>query len=280
MILPLQITSNREMNMMVPRKHSPHIGLHLYGVAAAALGVIGLGWGDFATNWQRVQLDVPHREALAYFTAAYELVIGLAILWRRTARSAALLLTFLYAIFALLWVIQIFAVPGVYDSWGNFFEEFSLVMGGVVAFSSLAPKDSPWAARTAIFSRLFGVCVISFGLVHFISFAGAASWVPRWIPPGQKFWIAATGTFFFMAAGAILSGVMARLASRLLTIMIVCFEILVWIPRLIASPHDHFNWSGNAICCAIAAAAWVVSDSINQLGPSYASLRLRPASAA
>ena len=268
------------MNTTTPRKHSPHIGLHLYGVAAVALGVIGLAWGDFATNWQRVQLDVPYREALAYFTAAYELVIGLAILWRRTARGAALLLTLLYSVFALLWVIQIFAVPGVYDSWGNFFEEFSLVMGGVVAFSSLAPKDSPWAARTAIFSRLFGVCVISFGLVHFISFAGAASWVPRWIPPGQKFWIAATGTFFFMAAGAILSGVMARLASRLLTIMIVCFELLVWVPRLIASPHDHFSWSGNAICSAIAAAAWVVSDSIDQLGPSYGSLRLRPASAA
>jgi uncharacterized membrane protein len=78
------------MNTTTPRKHSPHIGLHLYGVAAVALGVIGLAWGDFATNWQRVQLDVPHREALAYFTAAYELVIGLAILWRRTAVDPSL----------------------------------------------------------------------------------------------------------------------------------------------------------------------------------------------
>ncbi|HVH86045.1 MAG TPA: hypothetical protein VM912_04920, partial [Terriglobales bacterium] len=224
--------------------------------------------------------DVPYREAFAYFTAAYELVLGLATLWRRTARSAALLLTLLYAVFALLWVIQIFAVPGVYDSWGNFFEELSLLMGGAVAFALLAPPDSPWAGRTAIFIRLYGVCVISFGLVHFIYFANAASWVPRWVPPGQKFWIAATGTFFFMAAGAILSGVMAGLASRLLALMIVCFEILVWVPRLMTSPHDHFNWSGNAICIAMAAAAWVVSDSINQLGPSYESLRFRPASAA
>ncbi len=263
--------------MMTLGKHSPHIGLQLYGIATVALGVVGLRWGDFATNWQRVQPDVPFREALAYLTAAYELLVGVAILWRRTARSAALLLSLLYAVFTLLWVIQIFAAPGVYDSWGNFFEEFSLAMGGAVAFCSLAPADSPWAGGTAIFCRLYGICVISFGLVHFIYFAGAASWVPTWIPPGQKFWTAATGTFFFMAAGAILSGVKAKLASRLLTIMIVCFEILVWIPRLIASPHDHFNWSGNGISIAMAAAAWVVSDSINQLGPSYATLRLRPA---
>lgn len=140
--------------MTTTRRFSPYIGLHLYGVAAIALGIVGLVWGDFATNWQRVQPDVPYREAFAYFTAAYELVLGLATLWRRTARSAALLLTLLYAVFALLWVIQIFAVPGVYDSWGNFFEELSLVMGGAVAFALLAPPDSPWAGRTAIFIPL------------------------------------------------------------------------------------------------------------------------------
>jgi hypothetical protein len=28
-------------------------------------------------------------------------------------------------------------------------------------------------------------------------------------------------------------------------------------------PHKHFNWAGNAICIAIAGAAWVVSDSIS-----------------
>ena len=55
---------------------------------------------------------------------------------------------------------------------------------------------------------------------------------------------------------------MAPLASRLLTAEIVGFELLVWIPKLLASPHDHFNWAGNAICVAIAGATWAVSDSI------------------
>ncbi len=181
-------------------------------------------------------------------------------------------MTFLYAIFTLLWVIQVIHVPLVYDGWGNVFEELSLAMGGAVAFTVLAPAGSPWAGRTALFVRLYGICPISFGLVHIIYFAGAATWVPIWLPPGQKFWVAATGAFFFMSALAILTGIKAGLASRLLTVMIGGFEALIWLPRLMAAPHDHVNWAGNVICIAMAAAAWVVSDAIVQLGESYSRL--------
>jgi hypothetical protein len=48
--------------------------------------------------------------------------------------------------------------------------------------------------------------------------------------------------------------------------MIAGFEALVWAPRLVATPHLHFAWAGNAICLAIAGAAWVVADSISESG--------------
>jgi len=262
----------RDSITMTTRILSTRLGLWAFGLAAIILGVVGLAWGDFATNWQRVQPGVPFREPLAYFAAAAELLSGLAIFWRRTAQAGALFLTILYSIFALLWVVQIFTSPLVYDNWGNFFEEFSIVTGGAVAFTLLAPPDSRWASKSALFIRLYGVCPISFGVVHFIYFSGAATWVPRWIPPGQKFWIGATGAFFLMAAAAILSGAMASLAVRLLTVMIFGFEVLVWVPRLVSASHDHFNWAGNAICIALGAGAWVVSDAISQLGKSYASV--------
>jgi hypothetical protein len=70
--------------------------------------------------------------------------------------------------------------------------------------------------------------------------------------------------FFLMAAAAILSGVLSGLASRLLTAQILGFEILIWIPKVIAGPHEHFPWSGNAISVALSAAAWVVSDGITE----------------
>jgi hypothetical protein len=77
------------------------------------------------------------------------------------------------------------------------------------------------------------------------------------------FWAYATTLGFFGAAIAILTGIMAPLAARLLTAEIVIFELLFWIPNVTAGPGNHFNWSGNAICIAIAGAAWVVSDSIS-----------------
>jgi uncharacterized membrane protein len=105
------------------------------------------------------------------------------------------------------------------------------VIAGAVAFTILAPQDSRWSRLTVLFSRLYGACVVSFGLTHFIYFSAAANWVPRWIPPRQKFWIAATGAFFLMAAAAIFSGIAALLAPRLLTMMIFGFEILIGYPN-------------------------------------------------
>jgi hypothetical protein len=45
--------------------------------------------------------------------------------------------------------------------------------------------------------------------------------------------------------------------------MIVSFEVLIWLPKLAAAPHDHFTWSGNAVCIALAASAWAVADLID-----------------
>ena len=174
------------------------------------------------------------------------------------------MLASLYSIFALLWVPSILGSPKVYDVWGNFFEESALVIAGVVLYASLAPPDSVWAEKEPQISRLFGICVISFALEHLFYISGTASFVPKWIPPGQLFWAIATAICFLLAAMAILSGFLAGLACRLLTAMIVGFEVLVWAPRLFTFPHEHFSWAGNGICLALAGAAWVVADSMSE----------------
>jgi len=172
-------------------------------------------------------------------------------------------LTILYSIFTLLWVVRVCAVPLVYDGWGNVFEELSLVIGGAVAYASLAPAGSPLAGKAGVIARVYGICPISFAIVHLINLAGIATWVPKWLPPGQMFWAVTTAVCFLLAAAAILSGIQAGLAARLLTAEIVGFEILVWVPKFIAAPHEHFNWAGNAISLAMVAAIWVVSDALN-----------------
>jgi uncharacterized membrane protein YphA (DoxX/SURF4 family) len=239
-----------------------HLGRYIYGGGAIVLGLIGLVWRDFATGWQHVAPTVPFHTLLAITTAMIEIAAGAALLWRQSARIGAGVLTAIYSIFTLLWAVQIFKTPGTYDPWGNFFEELSLVIAGLVLCASLAPRNCSCARCKHLMSRLYGLCVISFALEHIISFSFIVFWVPKWIPPGQVFWAATTTICFLLAAAAILSGIQAALAARLLTAMIVGFGMFVWAPRLFSAPHDHFTWSANGINLVMVAAAWVVADSL------------------
>ena len=63
-----------------------------------------------------------------------------------------------------------------------------------------------------------------------------------------------------LAAVALLTGFMARLASRLTTAMIVGFGLLVWLPALFADSHSFLNWSESVETLGIAATAWIVAD--------------------
>jgi len=127
---------------------------------------------------------------------------------------------------------------------------------------------------------LFGVCPISFGIVHIKDMPGLLTAIPAWLPPNQMFWAYATTLGFFAAAVAILTGILAPLAARLLTAEILVFEFLFWIPNLSAGPHNHFNWAANGISIAIAGASWVVADSISAAAkskpvPAESPVRLR-----
>ena len=237
------------------------LGRHLYGAAAIIFGAATIFWYDF-NIWQGIAVlgKGPYAEPMVYVAAVAVLAGGLAIQWRGTAQIGAVVLGTVYLLVALLWIPGIARAPLVYDHWGNFFEQFSIFSGALIAYASLAP-ESPRAPRLAWIGRVcFGVCVISFMLEQAFYLQATAGFVPKWIPPGQMFWAITTTVAFALAAVAILSGRQALLASRLLTAMILLFGLLIWLPAIFADPHSHFNWSENAQNFAILASAWVLAD--------------------
>ena len=243
-----------------------NLGRHVFGLAAIAFGIITLVWHDF-NGWQQIRPlgNVPHREILVYLAASIELFGGIAIQWPRMVRAGALALGTIYLIFALLWVPHIVATPQVYDRWGNFFEQFSLVSAALIVYASARQNDSPRAASVAQIGYIcFGICVVSFTLEQFVYLSGTATFVPKWIPPGQMFWAITTTIALAFAAIALLFGRIALLASRLLTAMLVGFGLLVWLPAPFADPHKLINWAGNAQNLAITGAAWIVADFLSQ----------------
>jgi hypothetical protein len=111
-----------------------------------------------------------------------------------------------------------------------------------------------------------GICAASFALEQAFYLHATASLVPKWLPASQMFWAIATTVAFALAAVALLTNRMALLATRLLTMMLVLFGLLVWVPLVISDPHNHTNWSETAETFAIAGAAWILADLLGETG--------------
>jgi uncharacterized membrane protein YphA (DoxX/SURF4 family) len=248
------------------RIFAPQVAVRVYGLAAVAFGLVGLFWGDFAAVWQPVPATVPGRTTLAYMVAAVLLLGGISVFWQRSAALGALTLTILYSLgVVLLHVPQVIAHPTVFVTWSGTAEQLALVAGGLMtyAFCSAWPAATAAGARIVLCSRvIFGVCLILFALAHLFYLKPTADLVPAWLPPNQIFWAYATAAGHFLAGAAILSGIAARLAARLLTFMFVVFGVLVHAPALLNDPHSHFNWAANAMNFALIASAWVMAASI------------------
>jgi len=242
------------------------LGRHVFGVAALVLAACGLASHDF-NIWEPTQpfANSAFGTALVYVAALLEIFGGVAVQVRKTAQAGALALGVLFSLFTLLSVPAILHAPLTYNPWGDFFEQFSLVTGAIIIYASFAPSGSAWAPKALQFGYYgFAVCVVSFMLEQVFYMSATASFVPTWIPPGPMFWAVATTIAFALAAISLFTGRQASLASKLLTLMLVLFGLIVWLPALFGTPHDQTVWAGNTQNFAVAAAAWIVADYINQ----------------
>src|SRR5580704_14275442 len=230
---------------------SSNLGRHVFGVAVLAYGLGTLAWHDYNGS---------HPLRYVVYAASAGLILGgAAMQFRRTAKTGAAVLAAAYLVFAILCVPGIVAAPRIYNSWGNFFEQFSLLTGAAIVYARLS---SAWSPETLnrIGRILLGICAVSFTLEQAFYLRPTATLVPKWIPPSQMFWAVATTVFFALAAVALLTNQMALLSARLLTMMLVLFGLLVWVPLVFSDPHNHTNWSENAETFAIAGAAWILAD--------------------
>ncbi len=101
--------------------------------------------------------------------------------------------------------------------------------------------SSAWSPEThnQIGRILLGICAASVTLEQAFYLDATAKFVPKWIPPTQMFWAVTTTVLFALAAVALLTN-RTLLASRLLTLMVVGFGLLVWVP-LLESPQSLYE---------------------------------------
>jgi len=230
------------------------LGQRVFAAATLVAGLVTLVWHNDhpGSPWRYL-----------IYAASVALIFGGATLQlRQFAKLGAGTLVAAYLVFCLFCIPGMIAAPKIYNSYGNFFEQFSLWTGAALLYGSLSA--TPRVALQRIGRISLGLYAASFGLEQASYLQATASLVPKWVPPNPMFWAIATTVFFALAALALLTNHLALLSSRLLTIMIAGFGVIVWLPLLIAIPHSHTNWSETAETFAIAAAFWVLSDLLAQ----------------
>ncbi len=230
-------------------------------MSAALFGVIALMWHDSDT-WQTLgQIwSLPFGTIIGQCLMISQIAGGIGTQYSRTSRAASIILGVVYLIFSVACVPSIIATPTVYAPYSSFFEQFSLLCGAIALFAAVEANP----ARAAAFGKLarlgLGACAISFTLGQIFYLRETADLVPRWIPPNQMFWAILTTIAFAVAGIALLINRQVRLAARLMTLMLALFGTLVWIPRLIAHPEAHLNWSEFVLTFLITGAFWMVAD--------------------
>jgi uncharacterized membrane protein YphA (DoxX/SURF4 family) len=165
----------------------------------------------------------------------------------------------------LLWTLLY--VPRLIFNWrgalGGQFEALAMASGLLLLADGLSGSQNGKRTLALVGRYAFAICLPMFGIVHFLYPDAVASWVPGWLP-AHLFWAYFTGAAHCAAGLAIVSGVLARLGSRLFAIMLSSWVLIVHIPRVAAALGDRHEWTTLFVALALTGIAWIVAGSLTR----------------
>ncbi|MGC1298030.1 MAG: hypothetical protein WA869_23610 [Alloacidobacterium sp.] len=200
---------------------------------------------------------IPWHFFWAYFVGIALIAAGVAIMVRREAWLAGLLLGAMILAFVILIHSRLLAqMPGDAFAMNPIFGPHpgrlnnackDLGLSGA-AFLFAGTQSETWKVfgKDKVFTLgrvLFAIAVAALGALHFAYPAFAPGVQPmsttiKFPLPGQPMWSYFTGVAFLAAAVAIFLNSKVRLAATLLGILILLFGLIVWVPWLAAHPQD------------------------------------------
>jgi uncharacterized membrane protein len=130
----------------------------------------------------------------------------------------------------------------------SYFTAALLLVIGVSIAIKKAPPQANWLDKIILCGPVFiGMFMAVFGEEHFIDPkgmvgpGGLASLIPAWIP-AHTFWLYFTGTCLILGGLSIVVQKYAGLSAGLFVVMLLCFEILIWVPQVVRLPRVGFAW--------------------------------------
>ena len=104
----------------------PQLGKYVYAFGGIFFGVVTLTWHQIKTLG-----DLSHPTALVILVGIAEIIGATAIQFKKSERVGALTLTAVFTVFSVYWISQVFNTSLGFVPWGNFGEQFSMMLGGV-----------------------------------------------------------------------------------------------------------------------------------------------------
>ena len=247
------------------------VGHAIFAVTMIGLGVVGLLYRDFVPLWNPIPTFVPARELFIYCGPVISLTAGIGLLVPRMAAIAARVLFATLFVWLLLFRLPNFFLGPVFAACWSVFPLAVMLAAAWVLYVWVADD---WDRKHLSFVSsnnglriarvLYGLCLIFFGVAHFVDVKDTVSLIPHWLP-GHLFWAYFTGCAFILAGIATLIGFCARLAVALSAFQLALFLFVVWIPIVAAGSKDPFQWSETILNAALLAGAWMVADSYHGL---------------
>jgi len=110
----------------------------------------------------------------------------------------------------------------------------------------VAIKKSPQARgldKIVLCGPVFtGMPMAVFGTEHYLDPQGVGSIIPAWIP-AHTFWAYLVGTCLILGGLSIVIQKYPGLSAGLFGVMLLSFELIMHIPRVVAAPHNRLAWA-------------------------------------
>ncbi|HMI18739.1 MAG TPA: DoxX family membrane protein [Sphingomonas sp.] len=224
------------------------------GIVLVFLGILNLVYRDSLMTWQPTPAGASWTVPFAFLSGIILILGGLGLFLPQWRTKAAMLASGWIGLWALL--LHLPHVVIAHDTGALLgLGEASANALGLATLTGCFDSD-----RRALALRLgFGLCLVIFGVSHFVYADFTAQMVPAWLP--QRLGIAyLTGTIHALTGLCLLAGLRVRIAATIEALMMSSFVLLLHIPGVAAAPQDRLQLTMLGMASLLTCGAWLVAS--------------------
>jgi uncharacterized membrane protein len=240
-------------------------GSTILGLSLIGFGVVQLVTQNFLTSLLPFT-TLPAKLLWVNVTAIMFLLCGVFLMLRKSAARAATVTALLFTLFFLYPHLPRL-LSNIYDPrvWTVAFETLAIASGAWIisaAAISDAEKTKKWMAPAQVAGKLsrfvFAICLLVFGIQHFMYTKFIVSLMPAWLP-AKIVWAYLVEFGFILAALSLFLNKLVNQSMFLLGSMFLSWVILLHGPRALSKPTDANEWTSLCLALAISGIAFYIS---------------------